>query len=81
MLDHFRLSRDANTGAGQDLTGLASAFPNGGIRHRLVVLLQALQRCSGLLITIVARTAGDIAQSTGSAGAGWRPTIFADVAQ
>ena len=43
MLDH---SRDANTGAGQDFTGLAAAVQ---LRLRVVNGLQALQRCSGLL--------------------------------
>ena len=43
MLDH---SRDANTGAGQDLTGLAAAVQ---LRLRVAIGLQALQRCSGLL--------------------------------
>ena len=39
---------DANTGAGQDLTGLAAAVQ---LRHRVAANLglQALQRCSGLL--------------------------------
>ena len=45
MLDH---SRDANTGAGQDFTGLTAAVQ---LRLRVAVHfgLQALQRCSGLL--------------------------------
>jgi hypothetical protein len=43
MLDH---SRDANTGAGQDFTGLAAAVQ---LRLRVALGLQALQRCSGLL--------------------------------
>src|SRR5437016_6771510 len=44
--------RDANTGAGQDITGLAAAVQ---LRLRVAALrtatkgLQALQRCSGLL--------------------------------
>src|SRR5437660_7636012 len=37
--------RDANTGAGQDFTGLAAAVQ---LRLRVAVGLQALQRCSGL---------------------------------
>ena len=40
------ISRDANTGAGQDVTGLAAAVQ---LRLRVAVGLQALQRCSGLL--------------------------------
>jgi hypothetical protein len=40
------ISRDANTGAGQDFTGLAAAVQ---LRLRVAVGLQALQRCSGLL--------------------------------
>jgi hypothetical protein len=38
--------RDANTGAGQDVTGLAAAVQ---LRLRVANGLQALQRCSGLL--------------------------------
>src|SRR5437879_12537028 len=38
--------RDTNTGAGQDITGLAAAVQ---LRLRVAVGLQALQRCSGLL--------------------------------
>src|SRR6266516_2448128 len=38
--------RDANTGAGQDFTGLAAAVQ---LRLRVAIGLQALQRCSGLL--------------------------------
>ena len=37
--------RDANTGAGQDFTGLGAAIQ---LRLRVAVGLQALQRCSGL---------------------------------
>src|SRR6266542_2491649 len=40
------LFRDANTGAGQDFTGLAAAVQ---LRLRVAIGLQALQRCSGLL--------------------------------
>ena len=43
MLDHFR---DANTGAGQDITGLVAAVQ---LRLRVAFGLQALQQCSGLL--------------------------------
>ena len=39
-------SRDANTGASQDFTGLAAAVQ---LRLRVALGLQALQRCSGLL--------------------------------
>src|ERR1700675_177539 len=66
MLDD---SRDANTGAGQDFTGLAAAVQ---LRLRVAVLadgrqgLQALRRCSGLV--------------TAEQGAApWRPTISASV--
>ena len=38
--------RDANTGVGQDVTGLAAAVQ---LRLRVAFGLQALQRCSGLL--------------------------------
>ena len=38
--------RDANTGAGQDFTGLAAAVQ---LRLRVAIGLQALQRCSGHL--------------------------------
>src|SRR3989442_1185243 len=47
--DSLRLGfplRDANTGAGQDFTGLAAAVQ---LRLRVAIGLQALQRCSGLL--------------------------------
>src|SRR5947199_1553138 len=47
--DSLRLGfslRDANTGAGQDFTGLAAAVQ---LRLRVAFGLQALQRCSGLL--------------------------------
>ena len=40
------ISRDANTGAGQDFTDLAAAVQ---LRLRVAIGLQALQRCSGLL--------------------------------
>src|SRR6266576_3671563 len=39
-------SRDANTGVGQDFTGLVAAVQ---LRLRVASGLQALQRCSGLL--------------------------------
>ena len=38
--------RGANTGAGQDFTGLAAAVQ---LRHRVAIGSQALQRCSGFL--------------------------------
>jgi hypothetical protein len=40
------ISRDANTGAGEDFTDLAAAVQ---LRLRVAPGLQALQRCSGLL--------------------------------
>ena len=40
------ISRDANTGVGQDFTGLAAVVQ---LRLRVAFGLQALQRCSGLL--------------------------------
>ncbi len=42
----LQFSRDANTGAGQDFTGLAAAVQ---LRLRVAFGLQALPRCSGLL--------------------------------
>jgi len=46
VLTPLSIFRDANTGAGQDITGLAAAVQ---LRLRVAVGLQALQRCSGLL--------------------------------
>jgi hypothetical protein len=47
MLDHFlSISRDANTGAGQDLTGLAAAVQ---LRLRVAIGLQTLTVKSRLL--------------------------------
>jgi len=43
------ISRDANTGAGKDLTDLAAASRQGGIRLRVAIGLQTLAVKSRLL--------------------------------